>query len=61
MTKLKVYRQIKKNSKLVATLRTKDYRYKTERWKHGNILYTVVIRITPCLDKVSAIYGRVLN
>lgn len=61
MSKRSVYMEIRKRCKLVATLRTADYRYKTERWKKGNIQYTVVIKITPCMDKVNTIYARVLN
>lgn len=61
MSKLTLYREIRRRCHLVYTQRSRDYEYRIEYWKHGNIQYAVRIKETPCRRNILGIYGSIYN
>lgn len=61
MSKLTLYREIRRRCHLVYTQRSRDYEYRIEYYKHGNIQYAVRIKETPCRRNILGIYGSIYN
>lgn len=61
MSLKKIYRTIRRRCNLVCTERSHDYEWRTEYWKHNNIQYTVLIRVTPRREIVRSIRGCTIN
>lgn len=61
MGRTDVYRNIKRHCSYIGTVRSSDYRYRTEQWKHGNVLYTVSIKVNPRVDKILRICARIVK
>lgn len=53
------YQDIRSRCHLIGTERSTDYMQRRERWKHGDIIYTVLLKVNPVHDRVLRITGRV--
>lgn len=59
--KQSTYEAIRRRGNLVKTERSSDYTMRREHWKHGNVIYNVLIKVNPCNDRVLRITGRVIS